>query len=105
MKSPVHLSLNPSSILLILSPKIHCSLCQSEWPHNTQKAQYISPFALLLTYEVDPTCTYFLLYKNKLNQDEKKSWTIKTVEHQRINAFELWCWRRLLRVQDQTSPS
>ena len=25
-------------------------------------------------------------------------WTIKEVEHQRIDAFELWCWRRLLRV-------
>ena len=27
-----------------------------------------------------------------------KSWTIKKAEHQRIDAFELWCWRRLLRV-------
>ena len=27
-----------------------------------------------------------------------KSWTIKKAEHRRINAFELWCWRRLLRV-------
>ena len=27
-----------------------------------------------------------------------ESWTIKKVEHQRIEAFELWCWRRLLRV-------
>ena len=27
-----------------------------------------------------------------------KSWTIKRAEHQRIDAFELWCWRRLLRV-------
>ena len=27
-----------------------------------------------------------------------KSWTIKKVEHRRIGAFELWCWRRLLRV-------
>ena len=27
-----------------------------------------------------------------------ESWTIKKSEHQRINAFELWCWRRLLRV-------
>ena len=27
-----------------------------------------------------------------------ESWTIKTAEHQRIEAFELWCWRRLLRV-------
>ena len=26
------------------------------------------------------------------------SWTIKKAEHWRINAFELWCWRRLLRV-------
>ena len=29
---------------------------------------------------------------------EKLSWTIKTAEHQRNDAFELWCWRRLLRV-------
>ena len=27
-----------------------------------------------------------------------ESWTIKKTERQRINAFELWCWRRLLRV-------
>ena len=27
-----------------------------------------------------------------------ESWTIKNVERQRIDAFELWCWRRLLRV-------
>ena len=26
------------------------------------------------------------------------SWTIKKAEHQRIDAFELWCWRRFLRV-------
>ena len=29
---------------------------------------------------------------------ECESWTIKKVEHRRIDAFELWCWRRLLRV-------
>ena len=27
-----------------------------------------------------------------------ESWTVKKAEYQRINAFELWCWRRLLRV-------
>ena len=27
-----------------------------------------------------------------------ESWTIKNAGHQRIDAFELWCWRRLLRV-------
>ena len=38
-----------------------------------------------------------------------ESWTIKEAEHQRIDAFELWCWRRLLRAfglqRDPTSPS
>ena len=37
-----------------------------------------------------------------------ESWIIKNAEHQRIDAFELWCWRRLLRVLglqgDPTSP-
>ena len=37
-----------------------------------------------------------------------ESWTIKKAERQRIDAFELWCWRRLLRVPglqgDPTSP-
>ena len=41
-----------------------------------------------------------------------ESWTIKKAEHQRIDAFEMWCWRRFLRVPwrsnhqgDPTSPS
>ena len=38
-----------------------------------------------------------------------ESWTIKKAEHRRIDAFELWCWRRFLRVLglqgDPTSPS
>ena len=37
-----------------------------------------------------------------------ESWTIKKSEHRRIDAFKLWCWRRLLRVpwtaRDPTSP-
>ena len=38
-----------------------------------------------------------------------KSWTVKKAESRRIDAFELWCWRRLFRVpwtaRDPTSPS
>ena len=30
--------------------------------------------------------------------DGHESWTVKKAERQRIEAFELWCWRRLLRV-------
>ena len=29
---------------------------------------------------------------------ERESWTVKKAEHGRTDAFELWCWRRLLRV-------
>ena len=40
---------------------------------------------------------------------ECESWTIKKAEHRRIDAFELWFWRRFLRVPrregDPTSPS
>ena len=28
----------------------------------------------------------------------RESWTVKKAEHRRIDAFEVWCWRRLLRV-------
>ena len=38
-----------------------------------------------------------------------ESWTVKKAEHQRIDAFELWCWRRFLKVPwtqgDQISQS
>ena len=33
-----------------------------------------------------------------------ESWTIKKAEHQRIDAFELWCWRRLLRERKEIQP-
>ena len=33
------------------------------------------------------------------------SWTVKKAEHQRIDAFELWCWRRLLKVPWTTQRS
>ena len=32
-------------------------------------------------------------------------WTVKKAEHQRIDAFELWCWRRLLRVPWRSNQS
>ena len=34
-----------------------------------------------------------------------ESWTIKKAEHQIIDAFELWCWRRLLRAPSSTGRS
>ena len=34
-----------------------------------------------------------------------ESWTVKMVEHRRIDAFELWCWRRLLRATWTTRRS
>ena len=37
--------------------------------------------------------------------DECESWTVKKAEHQRIDAFEVWYWRRLLRVPWTASRS
>ena len=34
-----------------------------------------------------------------------ESWTVRKTEHQRIDAFELWCWRRLLRVPWRSNQS
>ena len=34
-----------------------------------------------------------------------ESWTVKKAEHQRIDVFELWCWKRLLRVPWNASRS
>ena len=34
-----------------------------------------------------------------------KSWTVKRADHRRIDVFELWCWRRLLRVPWTASRS
>ena len=41
-----------------------------------------------------PTCTDIRVYMTIYIRDM----TVKKAEHQRIDAFELWCWRRLLRV-------
>ena len=36
---------------------------------------------------------------------ECERWTVKKAEHRRIDAFELWCWRRLLRVSWRSNQS
>ena len=38
------------------------------------------------------------IYWNLIQSVHINHWTIKKAEHRRIDAFELWCWRRLLRV-------
>ena len=43
-------------------------------------------------------------FANKVPSYGCESWTIKKAESQRIDAFELWCWRRLLRVPWTASP-
>ena len=34
-----------------------------------------------------------------------ESWTVRKAEHQRTDAFELWCWRRLMRVPRRSNQS
>ena len=56
--------------------------------HHIQKQRhYFAKKVCLVKVIVFPVVTY-----------RCESWTIKKAERQRIDAFELWCWRRLLRV-------
>ena len=55
---------------------------------SANRNQRMWPTALMTT---EPSCCVFV----PLQCD---SWTIKKAEHRRIDAFELWCWRRLLRI-------
>ena len=55
--------------------------------HIKKQRQYFVNYVHLVKAIVFPVVMYGF-----------ESWTIKNAEHQRINTFELWCWRRLLRV-------
>ena len=44
------------------------------------------------------TITYSYILSQITYSELRESWTIKKAEHRRIDAFELWNWRRLLRV-------
>ena len=54
---------------------------------------------MLSLYFFDSVPTHFLPYCTSVAlMYGCESWTIKKAEHRRIDALELWCWRRLLRV-------
>ena len=61
--------------------------------------QYFCPFfdwtVLVFVLELYKSLRYFNI---NLLTNRCESWTIKKAEHQKIDAFELWCWSRLLRV-------
>ena len=61
----------------------------SQWCHPAISSSVV-PFSRLQSFPASgtfPTGMYGC-----------ESWTIKKAEHQRVDAFELWCWRKLLRV-------
>ena len=70
--------------------KITCSLRESydkPTQHIKKQRHYFPTKVHLVKAMVFPVVMYGC-----------ESWTIKKAEHQRIDAFELWCWRRVLRV-------
>ena len=67
-----------------------CSLGEKLWPsrqHIKKPRHYFTDKVHIVKAMVFPAVIYGC-----------ESWTIKKAEQQRIDAFELWCWRRLLRV-------
>ena len=77
-------------VIAAMKLKDACSLEGSLWPtrqHIKKQRHYFANKVRLLKAMVFPIVMYGC-----------ESWTIKKAEHWRIDAFELWCWRRLLRV-------
>ena len=90
----------PKSLQMVTAAmklKDACSLEEKQWPRKATdqwldsilKSRDITlpPKIRLVKAMVFPVVVYGC-----------ESWTIKKAEHQRIDAFELWCWRRFLRV-------
>ena len=82
----------PKSLQMVIAAmklKYTCSLEGKLWQHSIWKSRHITlPTKVhLVKAMVFPMVMYGY-----------ESWTIKKAEYQRIYAFELWCWRRLLRV-------
>ena len=68
---------------------------------NLKMAPQFCKLSLLKTWvggQKEENCHLLSTYCVPLVMYGWESWTIKKAEHQRIDAFELWCWRRLLRV-------
>ena len=82
---------SPKSLQMVTSAmklKDTCSLEEKLWPSILKSRDITLPAKVhLVKAMVFPVVMYGC-----------ESWTISKAEHRRIDAFELWCWRRLLRV-------
>ena len=67
-------------------------------PKNTKDFYMLTLYPAALLNLLFQTVFYEVLRVFPVIMYECKSWTIKKAESQRIDAFELWCWRRLLTV-------
>ena len=80
----------------------HCRSWLQLWNYKTLtswKESYDQPRQLIKKQRTLPTKFHLvraMVFPVVMYRCE--SWTIKKAEHQRVDAFELWCWRRLLRV-------
>ena len=76
------------------------------WQENDDKLNVLKSRDITLPTKVHIKAMIFLVVMYSC-----ESWTVKKAEHQRIDAFELWCWRRLVKVPwtvpqgDETSQS
>ena len=92
-----------SNRLYILGLQNHCRWWLQPWTYKTLtpwKKSYDQPRSILKSSSITlPTKVHLvkaMVFPVVMYGCE--SWTIKKAEHQRTDAFELWCWRRLLRV-------
>ena len=82
----IWVSLTLDTGYLFMAAPAKCSCCSLPWMRG------ISSRPALLTLNVEQAMVFPVVMYGC------ESWTVKKTECQRIDAFELWCWRRLLRV-------
>src|SRR5574340_398469 len=62
-----------------------------------QKLQYLGHLMRRVD-SLEKTLMLGVIWGRRRRRQQRMSWTVRKAEHRRIDAVELWCWRRLLRV-------
>ena len=86
----------PGCICAFVSWSHHYMHCESCLKSHDQPRQHIQKQRHYFANKGPSSQSYG--FSGSHVETECESWTIKKAEHWRIDAFELWCWRRLLRV-------
>ena len=92
---------------ILLPGKVHFASSRSHYPHSYASRKEEGFFVVVghIVYTLPTKVCIVKAMVFPVVMYWCESWTIRKVEHGRMDAFELWCWRRLLRVPGTTRSS